>query len=480
MAAPAGDGPARDRRVAGGQGARCPPTVWRCGAVLVLGAAALVAGSAVARAVRDVSARRWAYVGVAAIALLAVSTVAGSQPDEELACNGHAELCDRPYDEVTYAATHNSMSSPDVVPVWPEHDGGLTEQLDAGVRALLIDTHHWLPVESPSHSRGQRAEPTIPPALAAALLDQVVTVRDGRPGVFLCHIHCAFGAQPLEEGLAEVTAFLDANPHEVVTLIIQDDISPAETAAASNAADLHADCDTHPQDPDAAWPTLGELIDRGERLVVFAEEEGPPPDLVRQRVRGDAGDIVPVPVGGRPLVRREPWRPGGVLVPDEPLDPADRARPGRRGADQPPRRARRPGPPVRGRAGADAELPGRQLLRHRRRRAGCRRAERCGARRAGRRRLRSLTRDGCGRDAATWGRMQGWLRRATPTSSATSCAAPSSARVIGLVIGALARAIVGLGSLLIYEIVAGLAGVVLGAILGAFYGGAYSLPRRDR
>ena len=65
------------------------------------------------------------------------------------ACNGHVELCDRPYDEVVYAATHNSMSSPDVVPVWPEHDGDLEAQLDAGVRALLIDTHYWPPVTRP-------------------------------------------------------------------------------------------------------------------------------------------------------------------------------------------------------------------------------------------------------------------------------------------------------------------------------------------
>ena len=52
--------------------------------------------------------------------------------------------------------------------------------------------------------------------------------------------------------------------------------------------------------------------------------------------------------------------------------------------------------------------------------------------------------------------------------------------IVGLLVGALARAIVGSGSLVVYEIVAGAAGIVLGAILGAFYGGALSLPRRDR
>jgi hypothetical protein len=252
--------------------------VWRCCAVLVLLALVLVAAGAVARAIRAVPVRHLAYAGVGAVALVALSAIVGTRPETDRACNGHVELCDRRYDDVTYAATHNAMSAPDVVPVWPEHDGGLTEQLDAGVRALLIDTHDWPPLESAQQlaALAQPAEPRLPPALAEALYRQLVDVRDGRPGTFLCHIHCAFGAQPLVEGLAEVTAFLDANPHEVVTLIVQDDITPEETVAAFDAADLTRYA--HPHDPGAPWPTLGELIDGDERLVVFAEDEGPPPD----------------------------------------------------------------------------------------------------------------------------------------------------------------------------------------------------------
>ena len=33
----------------------------------------------------------------------------GSLPDPK--CNGHAELCDRPFDEVAYPMTHNAMSN---------------------------------------------------------------------------------------------------------------------------------------------------------------------------------------------------------------------------------------------------------------------------------------------------------------------------------------------------------------------------------
>jgi hypothetical protein len=268
--------------VVGLVGDRLFDIAWRCAIVLVLAGIALIAGATVGRLVersrRAVSLRRVGMFGVGVVVLAAFSIVMTTRPTDARACDGHVELCDRRYDEVTTAATHNSMSSPDVVPVWPEHDGGLTAQLDAGVRTLLIDTHHWPPLRS----AGQLARVvgddgrTLPPALAGALDDLRADGRAGRPGAFLCHIHCIFGAQPLGEGLGEVRDFLVANPNEIVTLIIQDEIPADETAAAFDAAGLTPFVYHHR--PGRRWPTLGRMIDDGERLVVFAENEGPPPD----------------------------------------------------------------------------------------------------------------------------------------------------------------------------------------------------------
>jgi hypothetical protein len=189
------------------------------------------------------------------------------------ACNGHPELCGRRYDEVVYAATHNSMSSPDVIRVWPEQDGDIRAQLDAGVRALLIDTHHWTPLVSDDQLTA--AEPFLPAPIAEPLFARLGPLRDGQDGTFLCHNECALGAIPLLDALRGLREFLDENPDEVITLIIQDAISPAETADAFGAAGLAAYLNEH--ESGSPWPTLGELIDRGERLVVFAEDEGPPP-----------------------------------------------------------------------------------------------------------------------------------------------------------------------------------------------------------
>lgn len=259
-------------------GDRIAEVAWRVAAVHVLAGGAIVIAVVLRGRVRTPSRQTLALASGMAAALVLLGVVVSTAPEAERLCNGYAELCDRPYDDVTYAATHNAMSSPDVVPVWPEHDGGITEQLDAGVRALLIDTKHWEPLPSAGALAGlvEEGEPRLPPALASALYGTFAGLRDGKPGAFLCHIHCGFGAQPLVEGLGEVRDFLERNPHDVVTLIIQDGIPPGETAAAFDEAGL-LDY-VHPQRDGEAWPTLGELIERGERLVVFAEEEGPPPD----------------------------------------------------------------------------------------------------------------------------------------------------------------------------------------------------------
>ena len=58
-------------------------------------------------------------------------------------CNGHDELCDRPLNEVAFAASHNAMSAASE-PGWffASHTTGIREQLEYGMRALLIDTQY--------------------------------------------------------------------------------------------------------------------------------------------------------------------------------------------------------------------------------------------------------------------------------------------------------------------------------------------------
>lgn len=189
-----------------------------------------------------------------------------------LRCNGREELCDRRFDEVVFPATHNAMAASNLGWIWPHHDGGLSAQLKAGVRAFLLDTHYG---DTPDEI--QRYLSTFPNS-SQALMERIINAADPAtrgPGLFLCHNLCALGATPLQDALTDLRAFLDHNHQEVVVLILQDEVSAEDTAAAFEASRLIRYVYTHPAD--AEWPTLRQMIERNERVIVFAEQGGPPP-----------------------------------------------------------------------------------------------------------------------------------------------------------------------------------------------------------
>lgn len=153
-------------------------------------------------------------------------------------CNGHAALCDRPFDAVVLPSTHNSMSNADEGWIAPNQQFGITRQLNDGVRGMMLDTHYY------------------------------------EDATYLCHSNCWLGSLPLVDGLGEIVAFLEANPNEVLAIIFQDGISPEDTEATFVDAGLIDFVYTHDGGP---WPTLGAMIDAGTRLVSGAEASGPPP-----------------------------------------------------------------------------------------------------------------------------------------------------------------------------------------------------------
>lgn len=155
-------------------------------------------------------------------------------------CNGHVELCARRFDEVVFPTTHNSFSATD--------DGfssgianqthGVAAQLADGVRALMLD------------------------------------VEMSGDAVVLCHGPCFLGQVEHLDVLADIAAFLAANPREVVTIIYQDS-APVDAIAADLAATgLDQRAFTYAGGP---FPTLAEMIAADTRLVVTAENGGPPP-----------------------------------------------------------------------------------------------------------------------------------------------------------------------------------------------------------
>ncbi|WP_243407527.1 hypothetical protein [Frankia canadensis] len=201
----------------------------------------------------------------------------GAAAEARQLCESSPVLCDRRYDQVTYLATHNAMANSEDRFLGPSQDPTITHQLDLGVRALLLDVHHWTPaaqVETYLAGLPARTRDALAP-LARGAVSQ-------RPGVWLCHDLCQLGATDLTAELGAVRDWMTRNPTEVVTLIIQDDDVPASEiaggVAAAGLADMVA---TPPADPHGRWPTLRSMIDSGRRLVVLTERQDLPGTFLR-------------------------------------------------------------------------------------------------------------------------------------------------------------------------------------------------------
>lgn len=159
-------------------------------------------------------------------------------------CNGRTEYCTRSYSNITFMGSHDSP----FVGEFPQQnqDIDIQAQLDKGIRFLQAQTHH-------------------------AILDTSV--------LELCHTSCWLeDAGTLEGFLVKVKTWLDDNPNEVVTLLLTNGDSVAITefgdTFTSSGIDSYAFVPSSSPNTLAigSWPTLGDLISTGKRLVVFLGE----------------------------------------------------------------------------------------------------------------------------------------------------------------------------------------------------------------
>jgi hypothetical protein len=266
---------------------------------LAAGAVRIDQETEAAQAEADLSGGALARIAAVALVLVGAFVAVGiATNDKERpplrvdTCNGHVELCDKTLDEVVFAATHNSMSAA-TYDNWffAQQENGITQQLDNGIRALLIDPHYGVEtpkgvatdLESDLGSR-EKIESGLGPegvAAAEALRRQIGYDGTGQTEIFLCHAFCEVGASHFEAGLREIRDFLISNPGEVVILSLEDATSPEETAAAIEKSGLLPYIFRGENGP--PWPTLRQLIDSNQRLVVMAEKQGGEPAWYRRQ-----------------------------------------------------------------------------------------------------------------------------------------------------------------------------------------------------
>ena len=236
-------------------------------------------------------------LGILVISFCMFGTSLGKGAQAPLLCNGYSELCNRPYNKVAYAATHNGQShiESDV----HNQDIDVAQQLHSGIRAIKI--HVWYNQDEqgkaiPFVCHGIDKEylynapmekffeqvPVFYRPFAKALMEKLEPMKgivmnafeaayghDNSTGLIPFN-HCALdpARRPLVKLLADVRAFLDTHPHEVVTLIVEDHTSNLDLIAADfkNSGLLSY---AHTQLLNAPWPTLGQMIKDNKRVVVL-------------------------------------------------------------------------------------------------------------------------------------------------------------------------------------------------------------------
>ena len=207
-------------------------------------------------------------------------TAAQSAPAAALLCNGHAELCDRPYDQVSYLAAHNAMANSEDRFLGPAQDPSMIHQLDQGVRTLLIDTHYWT-----SPPDVERFLTTLSPSTRAVLAPIARVATYQRPGAWLCHDICQLGASPLRDQMTALRNWVQRNPNEIITLVIEDHTASADTIDAVSRSGLGAYALTPPEAAQGPWPTLRQMIERQHRVVILSENHDVPGGWLRNFFR---------------------------------------------------------------------------------------------------------------------------------------------------------------------------------------------------
>ena len=197
-----------------------------------------------------------------------------------LACNGSESLCDKTLDEVVFPAAHNAMSASDVKGwMFPNHTYGIPTQLRRGIRGLLVDVY-------PGYAVGDRVKTDLAEGLnvrdkfepvlgaegvvaATRIRDRLIVGDDSERKLYMCHGLCEIGASEFVVALQEIRKFLILNPGEVIIIVIEDYVAPEEIAQAFEESQLLEL--VYKGAPGPPWPTLGEMVRTGQRVLVAAE-----------------------------------------------------------------------------------------------------------------------------------------------------------------------------------------------------------------
>lgn len=266
-----------------------------CGLLLVLRSAGVIETSANTarlrkRKVAAVAAAMVVCVGLTTTATAAVVDVvkpsSKANPRQD-GCNGYIELCFQPINQILWPASHNAMSSVAYNYFTAEHIGSITEQLNDGARALLIDAYNGYKDHGivRTNLSGAINRQEITDELGGDALRQLnrlgaltgaVDTSGKKKDVYLCHLFCEVGAVKAASVFSEVNSFLNTHLTSVVILDVEDYVTPQDLENALKQGHLwdrlyHIDLSK-------PMPTLLDIVnpppgqDQAERRVIITSE----------------------------------------------------------------------------------------------------------------------------------------------------------------------------------------------------------------
>ncbi len=156
------------------------------------------------------------------------------------------QLKNHRYDEVCWICSHNAFAARNSGWTYYQQNLTIEEQLEMGVRAFMIDAH---------------------------LDNGVAVVAHGQNLQALWRVQEPLGSKPLSDTLKIFKKFLDDNPNAIITIIFETyDILPNTMQQVYNEGlgsswpYLYKKCDLLSK----PWSTLEQMVNEGQRLVVFS------------------------------------------------------------------------------------------------------------------------------------------------------------------------------------------------------------------
>jgi len=159
-------------------------------------------------------------------------------------CNGLSSNCRMRANEITYPSSHNVMSSTEDDFIFPNNIKSMEKALEGGIRGLLLDS-------------------------CDCGMDD---------GIQFCHGECFLGTKDPTQTFDAIVEFLNTNPNEVLILEIQVDDDTLLGLWEYTSDEFRSMVYNGRKNFFDSWPTLNDMIDLNQRMIVFQHGGDNSPD----------------------------------------------------------------------------------------------------------------------------------------------------------------------------------------------------------